>query len=77
MEVYYLQLHHHALGCKLAKKVPHDLEFFCPKIQSGPENIKKSRPKKLVKSNNQFHEFFLDQMPFFAISKMAKNGFLN
>ena len=26
---------------------------------------------------NRFHEFFFDQIPFFAISKMAKNQFLN
>ena len=79
--------------------------------QCGPENLKKSRPKKLVTSNKsisrnfywpksifchfkngqksifelgkslkllkiQFHEFFFDQIPFFAISKMAKNQFL-
>ena len=25
-------------------------------LHSGPENLKKSGPKKLVKSNNQFHE---------------------
>ena len=24
---------------------------------------------------NQFHEIFIDQNPFFAISKMAKNQF--
>ena len=35
-----------------------------------------SRPKKFVKSNiNQFHEKkFLDQISFFAISKMAKKS---
>jgi len=42
-----------------------------------PENLKKSRPKKLLKSNKLFHEIFLDQIPFFAISKIAKNQFLN
>ena len=41
--------------------------------------LKKSRPKKkLVKKKiNQFHEIFLDQIPFFAISKIAENQFLN
>ena len=36
----------------------------------------KSRPKNLSNLINQFHEFFLGQIPFFAISKMAKNQFL-
>ena len=40
---------------------------------SRPENLKKSRPKKLVKSISRI---FFDQIPFFAISKMAKNQFL-
>ena len=47
-------------------------------IHSGTENNKKSRAKKLVKSKNLFHEIFsFDQIPFFAISKMAKNQFFN
>jgi len=35
-------------------------------------------PKKLemISNTNQFDEFFLDQIPFFAISKMTKNQFL-
>ena len=45
---------------------------------SGPENLKKSRPKKLLKSNKSISKnFFFDQIPFYAISKMAKNQFLN
>ena len=44
---------------------------------SGPENLKKSRPKKLVKSNKSISRKFFDQIPFFAISNMAKNQFLN
>ena len=46
---------------------------------SRPENLKKSRPKKLVKSNKSITRllFFFDQIPFFAISKLAKNQFLN
>ena len=43
----------------------------------APENIKKSRPKKHVKSNKSISRIFFDQIPFFAISKMAKNHFLN
>ena len=40
--------------------------------QSGPENLKKSRQKKkLVKSNKSISR------KNFAISKMAKNQFLN
>ena len=44
----------------------------------GPENLKKSRPKKLLKSNKSIsRKKFFDQIPFFAISKMAKIQFLN
>ena len=49
-----------------------------PHRHSEPENFKKSRPKKLVKSNKSIsRKNFFDQNPFFAISKMAKNQFLN
>ena len=42
-----------------------------------PQNLKKSRPKKLVKSIKSIsRKKFLKQIPFFAISKMAKNQFL-
>ena len=45
---------------------------------SGPENLKKSSPRKLKKSNKLIsRKIFFDQIPFFAISKMAKNQFLN
>ena len=45
---------------------------------SGPEYLKKSRPKKLVKSKKSIsRKIFFDQIPFFAISKMAKKQFLN
>ena len=47
-------------------------------LHSGTENLKKSGPKKLVKSNKSIsRKTFFDQIPFFAISKMAKNQFLN
>ena len=46
-------------------------------IHSRPENIKKVQAKKTCEKKNQFHEIFFDQIPFFAISKMAKNQFLN
>ena len=37
------------------------------------ENLKKSRPQKLVKSNKSISRIiFFVQIPFFAISKMAK-----
>ena len=45
---------------------------------SEPENLKKSRPKKLVKLKIQLHEKkILDQKSIFAILKMVKNQFLN
>ena len=48
------------------------------KYAYGPENVKKPRPKKNTWNQiNQFHDFFFDQIPFFEISKMAKNQFLN
>ena len=40
------------------------------------QKIKKVEAKKLVKSNKSISRFFFDQIPFFAISKMAKNQFL-
>ena len=43
---------------------------------SGPENLKKSRPKKLVKSNKSISWIFFGQISFFAITKMAENQFL-
>ena len=46
-------------------------------MSNGPENLKNSWPKKLMKSNNQVHEMFFGKIPFFAFSKMAKNQFLN
>ena len=46
-------------------------------FHSGPENLKKCRPKKLIKSNKSISQkAFFNQVPFFAISKMAKNQFL-
>ena len=44
---------------------------------SRPEILKKSRPKSLVKSNKSISRKLFDQIPFFAISKMAKNQFLD
>ena len=43
------------------------------------QKIEKSPGQKNSSNQiNQFHEkIFLDQIPFFAISKMAKNQFLN
>ena len=42
------------------------------------QKIKKSPAQKNTWNQiNQFHEFFFVQIPFFAISKMAKNQFLN
>ena len=53
-------------------------KYFCFTFHSGPENLKKFRPKKLVKSNKSIsRKKSFDKIPFFAISKMAKNQFLN
>ena len=47
-------------------------------VHSGPEDLKKSRPKNLVKSNKSIsRNNFFDKIPFFAISKMVKNQILN
>ena len=64
------RINYYILIKKLYRCVPHT---------SGPENLKKFRPKKLVKSNTKSisQEFFFAQNPFFAVSKMAKNQFLN
>ena len=41
-------------------------------MHSGPENLKKSRPKKLVKSNKTIsRKMFFNQIPFFC---NFKNG---
>ena len=45
--------------------------------QSGSENLKSPGQKNSWNQINQFHEKFFDLNPFFAISKMAKNLFLN
>ena len=55
-----------------------DMNIQLKRSGYGPENFKKSRTKKLVKSNKSIsRKKILDQNPFFAISKMAKNPFLN
>ena len=41
------------------------------------QKVQLSLKQKSWKQINQFHENFVDQNPFFAISKMAKNQFLN
>ena len=46
-------------------------------LHNGPENFKKSKPKKLVKSNKSISRKNFDQISFFAISKMAKIQFLS
>ena len=45
----------------------------------GPENLKKSRPKKLVKSNKSISSnYFLTKFHFLQFLKyIAKNQFLN
>ena len=44
----------------------------------GQKILKSPGQKKSLNQINQFHElFFFHQIPFFAISKMAKNQFLN
>ena len=46
-------------------------------FHSGPENLK-VQAKKLMKSNKLISRIiFSDQIPFFAISKIDKNQFLN
>ena len=48
------------------------------KFHSRPENLKKSRPKKLVKANKAIlRKIFLAKFHFFVISKITKNQFLN
>ena len=46
-------------------------------LHSGPENLKKSRPKKPVKSNKSISRKKIGQIPFFANWKMAENQCLN
>ena len=46
----------------------------CSKLHSWLENFKKIMPKKSRNQINQFHQF-LDSIPLFAISKMAKINF--
>ena len=53
-------------------------EHSNPHIYDGTQNLKKLQAKKLVKSNKSISEIiYFDQILFFAISKMAKNQFLN
>ena len=52
--------------------------YICTNINTVGQKIKKKSCQKNSRNQiNQFHEFFLDQIPFFAIPKMAKNQFLN
>ena len=57
------------------------LPIFSKKYESNTvgQKIKKSSGQKNSWNQiNQIHEkIFFDQIPFFAISKMAKNQFLN
>ena len=43
----------------------------------GQKILKSSSQKNSWNQINQFHKKIFDQIPFFAISKMAKNQFLN
>ena len=69
--------------CKLHTIVLSDWEkimlAYGPLLHSiRPENLKSPGQKKIAKSNNSISQKkFFDKNPFFAISKMAKNQFLN
>ena len=68
---YILQTKCQLIWCNPEKEIKEKLFFL-----TWPE--KKFRPKKLVKSNKSIsRKNLFDQIPFFAISKMAKNQFLN
>ena len=41
------------------------------------QKIEKSPGQKMCNQINQFHEKFFGQIPFFSISKLSKNQFLN
>ena len=57
----------------------YDNKSFIIRIVTAGQKIKKNPGQKNSWNQiNQFHEKnFFDQIPFFAISKMAKNQFLN
>ena len=46
-------------------------------VTVGKKILKSPGLKNETNQMNQVHEKFFDQNPFFAISKMAKNQFLN
>ena len=51
-----------------SEKKSHFTNSYCllQHLHIGPENLKKSRPKKLVKSNKSIsRKFYFDQIPFF------------
>ena len=59
---------HHPIGtCRMG----------APGNSQRTRKLKKSRPKKLVKSNKSISRKYFEQNPFLAILKMAKNQFLN
>ena len=60
-------------------RFPRTMSFWANKTPGKMfGNFKNSRPKKFVKSNKSISwNIFFDQIPFFAISKMAKYLFLN
>ena len=66
-------------GCSIYQK---KLDAVTRKIQTFVttvgQKIKKVQAKKLVKSNKSIsRNFVLDKFHYYAISKMAKNQFLN
>ena len=50
---------------------------FFKKKSKKTKSVKKGAKFKKVQSNKSISRNFFDQIPFFAISKMAKNQFLN
>ena len=50
---------------------------FGARVPQRARKFKKVQEKNSWNQINQFHKKFLDKNPFFAISKMAKNQFLN
>ena len=52
------------------------VKFECTKGHSGPDNLKKSRPKKFVKSNKSISRiFFWSNSIFLQFQKWAKTNF--
>ena len=57
----------HGVSGSMVDLVKGKINIYYQTYHSGPENFKKSRPKKLVKSNKSISQFFLTKFHFLQL----------